>query len=69
MMSGQIFWRHIDIILHPSMPSEMWLPLLVNVIGFYCLMGAVVIASLRNEIMSRERNTAWVREELLGSVK
>jgi heme exporter protein C len=53
----------------PSMPAEMWLPLLVNVIGFYCLMGSVVIGGLRTEIMSRERNTAWVREELLGAVK
>ncbi|MDA1073833.1 MAG: heme ABC transporter permease [Proteobacteria bacterium] len=50
----------------PSMPAEMWLPLLVNVIGVYCLMGAVVISSLRTEILRRECNTSWVREELMG---
>lgn len=46
----------------PSMPPEMWLPLAVNVIGIYCLMGAVVLAGLRLEILRRERDTAWVRE-------
>ena len=40
----------------------MWLPLAVNLIGIYCLMGAVVLAGLRLEILRRERDTAWVRE-------
>jgi heme exporter protein C len=46
----------------PAMPPEMWLPLAVNVIGIYALMGAVVLAGLRLEILRRERDTAWVRE-------
>jgi heme exporter protein C len=45
----------------PSMPAEMWLPLAVNVIGIYCLLGAVVLAGLRLEILRRERDTQWVR--------
>lgn len=46
----------------PAMPIEMWAPLLVNVIGIYCLFGANLIANLRNEILRREQATQWVRE-------
>jgi heme exporter protein C len=46
----------------PSMPPEMYLPLLVNVLGMYCLFGAVVLAGLRLEILRRERDTQWVRQ-------
>lgn len=46
----------------PAMPPEMWLPLAVNVLGIYCLFGAVVLAALRLEILQRERATQWVRE-------
>jgi len=45
----------------PAMPPEMYLPLLVNVIGIYCLFGALVLARLRVEILRRERDTQWVR--------
>jgi heme exporter protein C len=51
----------------PSMPPEMWLPLLVNVLGIYCFFGANVIARLRVEILRRERNTQWVRELVEGA--
>ena len=46
----------------PAMPPEMWMPLAVNVLGIYCLLGAVVLAGLRLEILRRERDTRWVRE-------
>ena len=48
----------------PAMPREMWLPLLVNVVGFYAFIAAVVLAGLRNEILERESHTAWVRDWL-----
>ena len=48
----------------PAMPAEMWLPLLVNVLGFYVFVAAVVLAGLRNEILERESDTAWVRDWL-----
>ena len=48
----------------PTMPVEMWLPLLVNVVGFYCFVAAVVLAGLRNEILERESDTVWVRDWL-----
>ena len=46
----------------PSMPMEMWLPLLLNVLGIYCLFGANLIGRLRLEILQRERGTRWVRQ-------
>lgn len=46
----------------PAMPPEMWAPLLVNVVGAYCLFGANLIAGLRNGILRRESGAQWVRE-------
>ena len=49
----------------PAMPAEMWMPLLVMVIGFYTIFGLVLMLRLRNEILVRERRASWVKE-LLG---
>lgn len=48
----------------PAMPADMWLPLLVMVIGFYCFFATILMLRLRNEILYRERRTSWVRELL-----
>lgn len=48
----------------PAMPPEMWMPLLVMVIGFYMLFGTALMMRLRNEILQRERRASWVRELL-----
>jgi heme exporter protein C len=50
----------------PSMPPEMWLPLLVNVLGFYFFFGANLVGRLRLEILRREHGTAWVQELMAG---
>ncbi|WP_372741546.1 heme ABC transporter permease [Neptunomonas sp.] len=46
----------------PAMPVEMWLPLLVMVLGFYCFFSVSLMLRLRNEIIRRERRSGWVRE-------
>ena len=48
----------------PAMPPVMWAPLLVNVMGAYCLFAANLIAGLRNAILRREGGAQWVRESL-----
>ncbi|MGD8831744.1 MAG: heme ABC transporter permease [Pseudomonadales bacterium] len=45
----------------PSMPAVMWLPLLINMLGIYCLFGANLIARVKLEILRREQGTQWVR--------
>jgi len=50
----------------PAMPAEMWLPLLVMVIGFYAFFAVTLMLRLRNEILRRERRAGWVRELLLS---
>ncbi len=45
----------------PAMPTEMWLPLLVMVIGFYCFFAVSLMLRVRNEILRRERRASWVR--------
>ena len=49
----------------PAMPMEMWLPLLVMVIAYYLFFFSVWIMRIRNEILTRERQTDWVRQWLV----
>ncbi|WP_271271737.1 heme ABC transporter permease [Aliamphritea hakodatensis] len=46
----------------PAMPVEMWMPLLIMVLGFYCFFAVAMMLRLRNEIVSRERRSGWVRD-------
>lgn len=46
----------------PTMPAEMWVPLLIMVAGFYCFFAAVLIMRARVEVLDRERRTGWVKE-------
>lgn len=45
----------------PAMPIEMWLPLLVMVIGFYCFFATILMMRTRNEILERDKRTQWVQ--------
>ena len=45
----------------PSMPPEMWLPLVVMVIGFYLFFFFIWIYRVRTEILKREHRSQWVR--------
>jgi len=46
----------------PAMPAEMWVPLLVMVIGFYLFFFTVWMMRIRIEILQRENRTEWVRQ-------
>lgn len=48
----------------PTMPPEMYIPLLVMVLGYYALLGWSVLLSARAEVLKREANSSWVIEEL-----
>lgn len=48
----------------PAMPVEMWLPVLLAVIGFYCFFAVVVFYQMQSEIIYRERRSKWLREQL-----
>ncbi|RVU30290.1 heme ABC transporter permease [Neptunomonas marina] len=50
----------------PAMPVEMWLPLLIMVIGFYCFFAVSLMMRLRNEILRREKRASWVRELIVS---
>jgi heme exporter protein C len=48
----------------PAMPMEMWLPLLLAVLGFYCFFGAVLLYRMRLEVLKREARSSWVKTEV-----
>ena len=48
----------------PAMPPEMWLPLLVMVIGFYLFFFTVLIMRMQTEILSREYRSEWVSQRV-----
>ncbi|MCG8613131.1 MAG: heme ABC transporter permease [Pseudomonadales bacterium] len=45
----------------PSMHPDMLIPLLIMILGFYCLFAVLAIMRTRNEILERESRTSWVR--------
>jgi heme exporter protein C len=46
----------------PTMHPDMFQPLLVMILGFYCFYALALLLSVRVEILKRERKTAWARE-------
>ena len=52
----------------PSMTPDMYLPLLVCVIGFYLIFISLLLNRLRVEILLRERRSSWVQEYLSKSL-
>ena len=52
----------------PAMPTEMWLPLVIMVLGFYCFFIALTLMRTRSEILRREANKHWVQELVAGQV-
>ena len=45
----------------PSMAPEMLWPLLINIVGFACFIGAVTLMRMKNEIVRRELHRPWVK--------
>lgn len=52
----------------PTMPPEMYLPLLVMLLGLYCFFAAVVLMRSRHQILRRERRSQWVRQIIAGDI-
>ena len=46
----------------PTMPASMWVPLLVNIFGYYLAAAYLILGSMRATVIKRERRAAWVRE-------
>jgi heme exporter protein C len=45
----------------PAMPPDMWIPLLIMIIGFYCFFAVMLMSRARTEVLRRENKTDWVR--------
>lgn len=46
----------------PTMPAEMWVPLLMAILGLYLLFGWLACLRMQTEILVREGRTRWVKE-------
>ena len=46
----------------PAMPMDMWLPLLIALLGFYFCFGAWALSRMRIETLYRERKSQWIKE-------
>lgn len=46
----------------PAMPAQMYVPLLLMVVGFYCFFIALTLTRTRTEILRREGSKRWVRQ-------
>ena len=45
----------------PTMPAEMWVPLLLSVLGLYLLFGWLACLRMQTEILIREQRSRWVQ--------
>lgn len=45
----------------PSIATDMLWPLLINILGFACFIGALTVMGLRNEIIRRDMHRPWVQ--------
>lgn len=45
----------------PKMPADMWIPLLIMIIGSYALVAAMAIYRTNTLILAREQHKAWVQ--------
>lgn len=48
----------------PAMPAEMWIPLLIMVVGLYALFGFLLFLRARTEVLKREIKSQWIKEEV-----
>ena len=46
----------------PAMPASMYMPLLINVLGFYCFLATVMLARMRTLVLRQNATTRWVQE-------
>ena len=46
----------------PTMPPEMYVPILAMFLGFTFLFGALLLTRLRAEVLNRERTATWIRD-------
>ncbi len=53
----------------PAMPAEMWVPLLIMVIGFYCFFASVLLMRMRLEVLRREARSSWAKAEVRARVE
>ncbi len=53
-------------VMKGAMDTEMLVPLLVCIVGFTLLFGAMLLRRVRTEVLYRERRTRWVRELILS---
>ena len=49
------------------MTPDMYLPLLVSVLGFYLIFALLLTMNLRAEVLIREKNKFWVSKEFLDT--
>jgi heme exporter protein C len=46
----------------PTMPPEMYIPILAMFLGFTLLFAALLLTRLRAEVLNRERTASWIRD-------
>jgi heme exporter protein C len=50
----------------PAMPIEMWMPLLLAVIGFYLFFAWCLFRRMRAEVIEREFKANWLQKAVVG---
>jgi len=56
-----------ETVMKGKMDTDMLVPLLINILGFTLVFGALLLRRVRAEVLFRERRTRWVRDMVLSA--
>src|SRR5690606_39200626 len=53
-----------SLVAKPAMPAQMWWPLVLTVLGFYCFFIMVLFMRMRLDVLRREADSRWASAEI-----
>ncbi|MEO9655696.1 heme ABC transporter permease [Marinomonas sp.] len=57
----------LSLIEKPTMPMEMWLPLVISILGMYLFVAGLTLWRMQTHVLLNEHKASWVKKEVLNN--
>lgn len=57
----------LSLIEKPTMPMEMWLPLVISILGMYLFVAGLTLWRMQTQVLLNEHKASWVKQEVLNN--
>ncbi|MGR0277839.1 heme ABC transporter permease [Marinomonas dokdonensis] len=57
----------LSLIEKPTMPMEMWLPLVISILGMYLFVAGLTLWRMQTQVLLNEHKASWVKQEVLSN--